>query len=261
MAYFPGDNLPFPEDQQEDVLEKIERFRGMSEAFVEDLLPFTKIYTMLEEAEQRALSTEVPEDYAWTTNTRNDILHWTYVGSRALQNLGAPVAVTHVQGDRDKKIVSPNHQVAHYGLPGNPSRFIITSLIHNNEQPGFKLLTQGIADRFLPSTDVFSSDSLLGYERIHGVDTLKEEGLLERHFLFSALRAGVLQLSGEPGRDGCLEDEDRKSLALYEKLRENEHRPLGPEEFYGIMTSAIINHMQRHPEEDFREKPDDRLVS
>lgn len=114
----------------------------------------------------------------------------------------------------------------------------------NSEQPGFDLLKIGVADHFIPGSYLFSPEYTLGYENISGIENLKEQDLPERHFLFSALRAGVMQLYGKSGQ---FDKADRESLSIYEKLRKNEYTPLGPEEVYGIMTSAILSHLERHP--------------
>lgn len=252
MSNYSSEHLSFPEDRQEFVQNQLDRFEDMSEAFVEDLIPFARVYQMLTKAEQATWATKVPDEYSFMTNSNSNILNWAYTGHKVLKNLGAPVEIVGSAGDRDQKIILPDSQVAHYALPLSPSRLILTNLIVNSEQPGFDLLKMGVADHFIPGSYLFSSEYTLGYENIPGIENLKEQDLPERHFLFSALRAGVMQLYGKSGR---LDKADRESLSIYEKLRKNEYTPLGPEEVYGIMTSAILSHLERHPEQDFREKP------
>lgn len=47
----------------------------MSEAFVEDLIPFARIYQMLTEAEQATWAMKVPDEYSFMTNSNSNILN------------------------------------------------------------------------------------------------------------------------------------------------------------------------------------------
>ena len=43
MSNYSSEHLSFPEDRQEFVQNQLDRFEDMSEAFVEDLIPFARI--------------------------------------------------------------------------------------------------------------------------------------------------------------------------------------------------------------------------
>lgn len=270
---FPGDNLPLPEGEQEDVLAKIERFRGMSEVFVEDLLQFAQFHNMHSEAERRNLTTEIPENYGLLHKVPGDLFNVEYVAPRVLQNLGAPLVVVDIEGNGDytefpgrdvnRAIYTPSPRAPKRIVRNILNRFDLIDPRFNDEYPGYNLLrTQTTPDPIPPiATDAFG-DVLPQYKYVAGRATL-EDGMVERHFMLSSLRSGLMHLRlnepevPEDELTAKYEAEDRQSLEMYEKLRQEGYRALGPEEVYGIMSSAILRHLELNPEEDFRKHSKD----
>jgi hypothetical protein len=112
----------------------------------------------------------------------------------------------------------------------------------------------------MPGIGILKPDTFNGYGRIKGAEELWSDGIMQRHFLFSALHAGALQCRDTRPlgfdwyfRSEILRNSNQESLVMYDSIRESGITPLGPEEVYGMMSSAILGYIERHPEADFRE--------
>ena len=219
--------------------------------FARDLGRFVAVAAELEVAETEQLATEVPDEYVHRTNLSFDILNWSYIGDRVTQGLGYKALLVGEEGDKDGKIVLPGEQLALYMHPLEAS-------------PNFSIIGERpvIAERELVSDctgDSTPRSTLIGHrsffkiyhEAIMSLDG--EDKLLERAFMFRTLRCAARALRENDEASAFLQKrsalEGQKSIEMYEAFVAEGLAPLGVEEVYGLMGTAIRKYIERHPEE------------
>ena len=244
--------------EAEQLAEAIEGLRQQSEAVATDIVPFIQTVGMLEAHETTQLATEVPDDFDFYTNTEFDVLQWGFIGAKTLKRLGGDIVIVGRDGDRDKRICSET-QVAEYAK--GPIRRVITSMI-GDKPAEFALLTADTIAGHIPTgayaLDPSNSSSWVNDERLA---EFRDTCLFERNFMTGVLRGLVYQFRNREWLDSIGLGGDRftslriqESLDMYQKLAEDDVSPLGPEELYGLMATAITTHMDKHPELDVRPK-------
>jgi hypothetical protein len=245
------------------ILEKVAFY---SEALFEDIVPFVNTYTAAQANEWQSLGAEVPDDYKFDTNMDLDVLGLPFIASKILQKMGGELIIVGQDGDRDMRIVPASTHIPTVAVYKKPSNLdLIMSMISSkgdDRDPGFELLTQ--LDHYrLPIPSLFDPDLAVSWLNSQELAPIRDSGLLERAFMTKSLQYVTDKLMKAELSSKIVLELDRafddrfspQNYALYQQYAEAGHRPLGLEEVYGMMTTAIRKYIDRHPEFDPKPNP------
>lgn len=245
----------FPEQDPEHLSRTLDGFRVQSEALVDDLGTFIPVVETMELVERSLLATEVPDHFKAITCTVPNVFNWSFVGEKVLQRLGSDSVIVGVEGDRDGKIVIPT-DVAVYASK-RLTRDAFYGLIEADEYPGFDLLQKIETTSYIPGAYNLDESNRMSWVNSKRLAPLLETNLLERAFMLNVLLGAMHQLRRPETQrymSGMLRESVDSGMGMYQKLAANGVSPLGLEEVYGMMYSAMTEYMDRNPDSDIRPK-------
>ena len=235
-----------------DGVDTVDSSESEKTAFEQDLVQFSRTVDRLRKIDEKQWDKEAPEDWEFDTNMEKDPLSWVHITYTLLKRRGYDIAFTegavdtngHDRPDDLKVFVSSDDRVQ-----ADELFELITdrSLASDDETPvqPFEIIVRALemqlsAHVLPPEVGWDSSDlpvpeeyrELLHQAFLTSIllDTLADEGVMR----FDDLSDSIRQIQAE----------DRTA---YERVRESGIEPLGLEEIYGYVNSALNELVEDDP--------------